>query len=275
MKPALISVIVPCYNQAQYLSDALDSVLKQTFTNWECIIVNDGSPDNTDKVAKIFCELDARFKYADKKNGGLSAARNFGISLAIGNYILPLDADDKIGSNYLNDAFLILEKNKNVKIVYCNAVLFGSETGNWILPNYSVEILLKENIIFCSAFFRKSDFTKIIGGYDETMVNGFEDWDMWLTLLKNGGEVVKIDKIHFYYRKKNNSMLTKMSVETKNQIDNYVHLKHAGFLFEVFGNPLNLYNELIYHKSFSNRIKKLFLFKIINKIRVVMNKSNF
>ena len=70
-------------------------------------------------------------------------------------------------------------------------------------------------------------------------------------------------------------MLTKMSVETKNQIDNYVHLKHAGFLFEVFGNPLNLYNELIYHKSFSNRIKKLFLFKIINKIRVVMNKSNF
>ncbi|GAT62863.1 glycosyltransferase family 2 protein [Paludibacter jiangxiensis] len=97
----LISIIVPCYNQAQYLPEALDSVLAQTYTNWECIIVNDGSPDNTEEVAKIYCNKDSRFKYIFKENGGLSSARNFGFQFAGGEYLQFLDCDDILSSNKL------------------------------------------------------------------------------------------------------------------------------------------------------------------------------
>ncbi|HEU4496898.1 MAG TPA: glycosyltransferase family 2 protein, partial [Flavobacterium sp.] len=95
-----MSIIVPCFNQSQYLGEALQSVSEQTYTDWECIIVNDGSPDDTEEVSKEWCEKDARFKYLYKENGGLSSARNAGIAVAGGEYILPLDADDKIAPEY-------------------------------------------------------------------------------------------------------------------------------------------------------------------------------
>lgn len=79
MDSALISIIVPCYKQAHYLGEALQSVLEQTYENWECIIINDGSPDNTEIVAKKWIEKDVRFRYLYKENGGLSSARNAGI----------------------------------------------------------------------------------------------------------------------------------------------------------------------------------------------------
>ncbi|WP_374360648.1 glycosyltransferase family 2 protein, partial [Cloacibacterium sp.] len=74
----LISVVVPCYNQAQYLDECLQSVLNQTYQDWECIIVNDGSPDHTEEIAKNWVEKDTRFIYLSKENGGLSSARNAG-----------------------------------------------------------------------------------------------------------------------------------------------------------------------------------------------------
>ena len=94
----LISVIVPCYNQAQYLDECLQSVLDQTYQNWECIIVNDGSPDHTEEVANKWLEKDPRFRYIDKENGGLSSARNAGLKEAKGEWIQFLDCDDKINT---------------------------------------------------------------------------------------------------------------------------------------------------------------------------------
>ena len=86
----LISIIVPCYNQAQYLDECLQSVLDQTYHNWECIIVNDGSPDNTEEFANKWTAKDSRFKYLLKTNGGLSSARNAGIETANGEWILSI-----------------------------------------------------------------------------------------------------------------------------------------------------------------------------------------
>ena len=94
----LISVIVPCYNQAQYLDECLQSVLNQIYTDWECIIVNDGSPDHTEEVAKKWLEKDSRFRYIYKETGGLSSARNAGIKIAKGEWIQFLDCDDFISS---------------------------------------------------------------------------------------------------------------------------------------------------------------------------------
>ena len=98
----LVSIIIPCYNQAKFLQETLQSVNHQTYSNWECIIINDGSPDNTEEIALEWCYKDVRFKYFKKENGGLSSARNFGILHARGDLILPLDADDKISKNYLS-----------------------------------------------------------------------------------------------------------------------------------------------------------------------------
>ena len=114
----LISVIVPCYNQAQYLDECLQPVLDQTYTDWECIIVNDGSPDHTEEVAKKWLKKDPRFKYIHKENGGLSSARNAGITQAKGEWVLPLDADDKIGNLYLELAEKEFSKNQECSSLF-------------------------------------------------------------------------------------------------------------------------------------------------------------
>ena len=88
-----VSIIIPCYNQAEFLEETLGSVLKQTHTNWECLIVNDGSTDVTEKIAQQFISKDQRFKYFFKENGGLSSARNYGLDQSTGNYIQFLDSD--------------------------------------------------------------------------------------------------------------------------------------------------------------------------------------
>lgn len=110
MTPPLISIIVPCYNQAEYLDECLQSVLDQTYYNWECIIVNDGSSDNTEIVAQQWLNKDGRFKYSAKENAGLSLARNTGIANTNGEFILPLDADDKIGKDYCTKAIEVFSK---------------------------------------------------------------------------------------------------------------------------------------------------------------------
>src|ERR1043166_2529650 len=112
-----VSVIVPCYNQGEYLPEALESVLAQTFRNWECVIVSDGSPDNTAQVASLYAEKDSRIHFYDTEHGGVSAARNFAISKAKGEYILPLDADDKISCGYIEECLKMIKFSGDIKLV--------------------------------------------------------------------------------------------------------------------------------------------------------------
>lgn len=229
-----ISIIIPCYNQAQYLDECLQSVLEQTYSNWECIIVNDGSPDNTEEVAKEWLKKDSRFKYVYKENGGLSSARNVGIKEAKGEWILPLDADDKIAKDYL---LLASERfGEDYKVIYGKAEKFGDESGLWLLPDFNLETLSKFNMIFCSAFFRKTSWEKV-GGYDENIKLGWEDWDFWISLLKEGGNVYRIDKVCFYYRIKKNSMLKGLGrrEEERKELFKYIFKKHIDFFNYVEG----------------------------------------
>lgn len=234
-----VSIIVPCYKQAVYLPEALDSVLAQSYADWECIIVNDGSPDNTEEIALNYCNRDARFKYVKKVNGGLSSARNAGISQAEGIYLLPLDADDKIGSEYCEKAVQLLDDDSRIKVVYAEAVFFGAEQGKWYLPAYSFRRLLTENMIYCSAFFRKTDYN-VCGGYDEHLLNGWEDWSFWIQLLKQGGEVVKLPYTGFYYRKKEVSMLADTNKNLAQQIvtRKRIYEKHKEAYEKTFGDPI-------------------------------------
>ncbi len=238
-KTPVVSVIVPCYNQAQYLAEAVESVLAQSYSDWECIIVNDGSPDNTKEVAHELLKSDNRISYYKKENSGISDSRNFGIHKAKGIYILPLDSDDKIAPAYLAKAVGVLQGN-DVVVVYCDAEFFGVKDGKWKLDEYSIEGLAKGNLIFSSALFKKVDFLSV-GGYNINMKYGWEDWDFWIAILKSGGRAFKIPEILFYYRIKEQSRNTNLisaAIEQKTFMQLY--LNHQDFFDEYYPEPVEI-----------------------------------
>lgn len=199
-----VSVIVPCYNQGEFLQECLESVFASTYSDWECIIVNDGSFDNTETVAEVFVNKDGRFKYIYQNNQGVSAARNNGILASHGDLILPLDGDDKISPYYMEKAIKVFENAPDTKLVYCLCEKFGRKKGLYKLPDYHYNSLIWGNLIFCSAFYKREDFDKTMG-YNVNMKNGLEDWDFWLSLLDSAAKVYRINEVLFYYRSKADS----------------------------------------------------------------------
>lgn len=232
-----VSVIVPCYNLAKYLPECLDSILRQTYSNFECIIINDGSTDETETVASDYTQKDSRIKLFSIDNGGLANARNTGIHLSDGDYILPLDADDKIDERYLEEAVRVLDENPNIQIVYCRANYYGKRSGEWKLHPYSLEYILASNCIFCSSFYRRSTYDKTLG-YNPNMKYGYEDWDLWLSILEQGGDVYRIDKVLFYYRQRRRSMNTRILESDRIQYTRkQLYLNHKKLYSENFFNP--------------------------------------
>lgn len=206
MAKPLVSVIIPCFNQGQYLQEAVDSVLASTYQNIEIIVVNDGS---TEHLGILNSFSDPKIKIINQDNQGLASARNNGIKKAKGEYILPLDADDKIYPTYIEKAVDIIENNSKIGIVYCKAEFFGIKKEEWKLQEYKFPNILWTNSIFCSAVYRKSDWEKV-GGYKKEMVFGFEDWELWLSFIELGLSVYRIPEILFSYRQTAESMSNKM-----------------------------------------------------------------
>lgn len=198
-----VSVVVPCYNHGDFLLETLDSLQSQTFTDYEIIVVNDGSTDAA-TVALLHSLERAGTRVIHTDNRGVSAARNRGIAESTGEYILPLDADDKIGSSYLELAVNVLDARPEVAIVYCERILFGEREGIVPLPEYDPKTLLVENCIYPAALYRKADW-RAVGGYNEQMLYGWEDWDFWISLSTRNKLVVKIPVPLFFYRVRSNS----------------------------------------------------------------------
>lgn len=235
-----VSIIVPCYNQAVFLSEALDSVLAQTYTNWECVIVNDGSSDNTGEVVQRYIKQDTRFKYIEQPNKGPAAARNNGIEHSCGEFILPLDADDLIAPTYLEKAVNVFTLRTNTKLVYCKADKFGLVNEPWILDEYNYDRFIWDNCIFCTAMYKRSDYLRT-GGYSVNMTHGLEDWDFYLSLLDKDDIVHCIDEVLFHYRIKKVSRdtewLNKRFDETLIQLCN----NHPE-IYDTFKNKVVLYH---------------------------------
>ena len=244
MNKTLVSIIVPCYNQAQYISEALKTVLEQTHSNWECFIVNDGSTDNIEEVLEEWLKKDNRFVYIKINNKGVSNARNIGIEATKGTFILPLDADDKIAFDYIELALKEFKKDSHLKVVYGNAERFGIIKGLWELKNFSLKSLAQSNMIYCSALYKKTEWEKV-GGYDTKMIHGLEDWEFWIALLKNGGGVKQIDKTVFYYRIKNISRNKGFDENQIVELYNYICTKHALFFTTQLGSNIVLNQKIV------------------------------
>jgi len=199
MENVRVSIIVPAYNCEQYLSDTLASILIQSYPNWECIIVNDGSTDSTADVAQSFCKRDSRFHYHFQENSGPASARNKAILNSSGELILPLDADDTISESYLEKTVGYMVDHPETSLVYTRGDFFGEESGEWDLPEYRYDNFIWQNCICSCAMYRHKDYDKTTG-YNSNMVYGDEDWDFWLSLLNKDSIVHRIDECLFHYR---------------------------------------------------------------------------
>ena len=186
----LISVIIPAFNHEEFIGEALDSVLDQTYRNLEVIVVDDGSTDNTKEVLKRYEE---EIKYIYQQNRGVSSARNRGIAISRGEFIAFLDADDIWLPEKLEVQLNLMEGEGSIGLVGCGryGMDYSGNTMEGLLgKNYSNHVeflnqLLIGNIFrggSTGAFVKKECFEKV-GLFDESMRFG-EDWDMWIRIAK-------------------------------------------------------------------------------------------
>lgn len=219
----LVSIIIPCFNDGRYLREAIASAQKHPDRNaYEIIVVNDGSSDSI--TLEILTALEqAGYHVIHQANRGLAAARNTGVKAALGNFILPLDSDNRVRTNYIAEGVPVLERNPRVGVVYGNSEFFGDRTGINHVPEFSLAQLVQGNFIDACALYRRAVWEEV-GGYDEDMRLGWEDWDFWLRVASKNWGFVHIDSVLFDYRVRQGSMISQ-TVQHVGQLCDYVFSK--------------------------------------------------
>lgn len=236
----LVSIIIPCYNKAQYLGETLASVAAQTYPNIEVIVVDDGSPDNTRVVVEEWQERMTNLCYLYQENAGPSAARNNGIRASHGTYVMALDADDTLAPSYVEQCSQYLDTHPDTKLVYSKADMFGILNGEWFLPEYSHFELLWQNMINYCAMYRRVDFD-CMTGYNTNMVKGLEDWDFWLSFLQPGDKVHRIDEVLFHWRTQPVSRTTEAE-DHEHELMRQIYLNHKD-LYEPYLQDIIYFHE--------------------------------
>lgn len=223
-----VSIIISCYNYAHYLGECLTSVFYQTYPLHEVIVVDDGGTDNCKEV----CDKYPKVQYFRKENGGLSSARNYGITRATGDYIMCLDADDKLVPAAIEEHVKLLTDEKT--IAQCALMEFGERhTINVPNPSTSLERVMQSNTIFCNALFPRQAWVET-GGFDEseTMRAGYEDWEMWIRMLALGYKVNTSDFIALRYRVHHGQMTQATAWPKRQKLYNYIYNKHKALYDE-------------------------------------------
>ncbi len=251
MGKSLVSVVIPVYNMEQYLAETLDSVLASDYPSLEVIVMDDGSKDRSLEIARGYEGKDTRIKVYTQPNGGACAARNHAIRLSQGGYILPVDADNLISPTFISDAVAELEKSSEVKVVCPTAEFIGERSGEWKLPPFSLNLLARKNMMDTCALYRKEDWIRA-GGYCEEII-AREDWEFWISVLKDGGKVVRLPQVGLYYRVRVGSKrLTDRAL--KRHVVNVLNKRHPEFFARELGGPLS------YYRSWSKALNRLYRF---------------
>ena len=205
----LVSVIMPAYNAEKYISEAIHSVIQQTYTNWELIVVDDGSADRTAIIVKDLIAGNDRIKYLYQDNGGQGKARNNGLKHAEGEYIAFLDADDL----WVPDKLLVqirMMSGTRSDLIFCDAYVFegkpGPEKRININPGYYRGEEAVHKFLFCNyipvltVLVKKSALEKVNGFSEAKEIQNAEDYHLWLRLLINANVFFGIDTPLAYYR---------------------------------------------------------------------------
>ena len=261
----LVSIIIPCYNYGRYLADALESILAQTYTSWECIIIDDGSTDETREVASHYTQKDSRFNYFYQKNSGIASARNRALAEASGNYFQLLDADDLLESDKLKLQVAYLEENPSVDLVYSSMIFFKESDKNYragpqlMLAKKPVsghgeallQQLLDDNLFLPGCvLFRRSMYDEV--GLFTKGIAGIEDWDFFY-------RAALLQKTFFHDNRDGTRLLVRShehNVSNNGQVMLTYKIKARKALMEETAKLLEQ-NESIFSKSFLYRAYKL------------------
>jgi O-antigen biosynthesis protein len=269
-RPIILSVVIPCYNQGEYLLEAIHSVEDCPDQVYEIIIVNDGSTDalTVDLMRHL---ADQGYIVLNQDNQGLARARNNGIEKAKGRYILALDSDNKILPEYISRGIEILDQYADVGVVYGQPKWFGEAQRTWEIPEqFDPGQLILGNYIDACAVFRKS-LWRDCEGYDPHMpVMGLEDWDFWLSAIEKGWKFYYVSEVLYEYRVRADSMVSACSLpENWSRSLRYIYTKHAKLCITCFpqiieerevriGNlQVHIKNLDTYQRSLSEQVSKL------------------
>lgn len=215
-----ISIIITAYNYGLYIEDAIKSALEQSIPSHEIIVVDDGSTDNTKEIVQKYTGM---VKYIYQENKGLPEARNTGIKECTGDYILPLDADDRISPYYIEDIVKALEDDPSIDVVYCDLQHYGDRIDR-VYMNFPLN---KETFKNCNPISYCSAVRKSLAHYNPQMKFGWEDYEQWIRLFLEGRKFKHISIAHFFYHRHGYSMINTSykpeAVEYSNGILKYLH----------------------------------------------------
>lgn len=264
MKPK-VSIIIACYNDP-YVAKAIVSANSLDYENKEIILIDDGSNGEVKSVLKSLREkVDI---YIQQPNSGQSNARNNGIKKATGEYILNHDSDDFFEESFISKAMKKMENDSSIKIVTCKANrIFEDEMVDVFTPaGGDFKSFLYSNAALGSSMFRKTDW-KNCGGYEEKLpILGFEDWELYLNILKHGGRAYVLDEVLFNYRLRGNSTTRQIS-DLRNEKFRHIILKHQDVYKEHFANTINnLFSRMEQMQKEKTRLKEGADYKTGNRL---------
>lgn len=198
----LVSILMPVYNTAPYLKEAMDSILSQTFKDFELIVLNDCSPDNADEILDTY--NDTRIvRYKGERNMGLSNVLNAGMDMARGKYIARMDSDDISLPNRLEVQVKYMEEHPDIDLCSCGMKMFGAKDDVWVRDSdpekVKVTALFFSPILHASSIWKKESFDKYGLRFRQEMVPA-EDYDMWCRALSKGLKLVNLPNVLYRYR---------------------------------------------------------------------------
>ena len=203
MKEGLVSIITPCYNGSKYIAETIDSVLEQTYTFWEMIIVDDGSKDNSAEIIETYCKKDSRIRLIKQANGGSANARNHGIREADGQYIVLLDADDLWYKDFLTEQIQFM-KTKKASLVYGSYDRINEKSEKILKPYIckkyiTYKDMLWTNYVGClTGVYDISQYGKVY--LREELKSVRDDYAYWLDIIKLCGSAYGNQKVLASYR---------------------------------------------------------------------------
>jgi glycosyltransferase involved in cell wall biosynthesis len=276
----LVTTIIPCYNQGQFLQETLESVYHHT--DWECIIVNDGSYDSTEEIALDWCKKDSRFIYFKKENGGLSSARNAGLQLSKGVYIQFLDSDDLLAPDKLFFSVKLFDADTTLDVVITDYNMLDIKNSQIKPPIYNISnvhfnfdtIVNQWDIDFTipihCALFKKSSMGNL--QFNE-ILKAKEDWLFWIQFFKKSDNVTFINQQLVSYRLHEKSMTHSASYMVESQSLALVLIKEelSRAQYELFLlKRLNFYKQKYLDNAFKySNLKNSLTYRFALKVKLV------
>ena len=276
MKNDMISIIIPIYNVEKYLEKCLDSILNQTYKNLEIILIDDGSTDNSPNICNSYCEKDKRIKIIHKNNEGVSSARNKGIELSTGKYIVFIDSDDYVSNEHIEVLYDCIISN-NVDLVISNlidisedGIILNNEEKESFLMNKDQclkELLSEDNFyhLCCGNIYRKDLLEKIRFNCKYRIA---EDLDFLYRYIKQISSAYFLSKNTYYYLKREGSATNSIYSEKWND-----ELKICNFIISEMVELENNFHKYAKRKYIRLNINQAYRFKL-NKNQTKILKNN-